>query len=146
MQTTTVLVADDHSTFRGLAAHFLEGQEGMAVVGAVKRDEALAGALRLHPEVVLIDLGTPGLEGLRALAQLRTTMPDVRIIAMSLLRAEGYRGKALAAGADGFVLKGSLESDLLPLLRRPAPSQRGTRQGRGKFSRHPREGVALGLE
>ena len=82
--------------------------------------EVLAQAQSLRPQVVVIDLGTPGLTGLETISHLRATMPDVGLIAMSLLGASGYRRAALAAGADDFVPKGALANDLPPAIRRVA--------------------------
>ena len=92
---------------------------GIVVVGAADGgQENLAQAPSLRPQVMVVDLGTPGLTNLEAVAQLRAMMPDVRIIAMSQVRSTGYREAALAAGADDLVLKAALVTDLLPAIRR----------------------------
>ncbi len=70
--------------------------------------------------MVVIDLGTPGLVRLWAIGRLRTMMPEVPIIATSLLGAEGYRKAALLAGADDFVSKRYLRTELVAAIQRAA--------------------------
>jgi DNA-binding NarL/FixJ family response regulator len=119
MSPIRVLLVDDSPTFLQIAARFLEEKEGIVVVGAVDGgQENLTQAPSLRPQVMVVDLGTPGLTNLEAVAQLRAMMPDVGIIAMSQVRATGYREAALAAGADDLVLKATLLTDLLPAIRR----------------------------
>jgi DNA-binding NarL/FixJ family response regulator len=119
MNPIRVLLVDDSPTFLQITARFLEEQEGIVVVGAADGgQETLAQASSLRPHVMVVDLGTPGLRNLEAVAQLRAMMPGVVIIAMSLVRATGYREAALAAGADDLVLKAALVTDLLPAIRR----------------------------
>jgi DNA-binding NarL/FixJ family response regulator len=119
MNPIRVLLVDDSPTFLQITARFLEEQEGIVVVGAADgSQENLAQAPSLRPQVTVVDLGTPGLTNLEAVAQLRAMMPDVGIIAMSQVRATGYREVALAAGADDLVLKAALITDLLPAIRR----------------------------
>jgi DNA-binding NarL/FixJ family response regulator len=119
MKPIRVLLVDNSPTFLRITARFLEEQEGIVVVGATGSDqEYLAQASSWRPHVMVVDLGTPGLTNLETVARLRMMMPDVRIIAMSQVRSTRYREAALAAGADDFVLKAALVSDLLPAIRR----------------------------
>jgi DNA-binding NarL/FixJ family response regulator len=119
MNPIRVLLVDESPKFLEITARFLEEQEDIIVVGATDGDhESLAQTPSLRPRVLIVDLGTPGLTNLGTVAQLRAMMPDVGIIAMSLVRATGYRGAALAVGADDFVLKAALATDLLPAIRR----------------------------
>ena len=123
MAKIRVLLVDDSPTFLQITTRFLEEQEGVVVVAAAHGgEEKLAQAPSLRPQVVVVDLGTPGLTNLETVAHLRSMMPDVSIIAMSLVRATGYREAALAAGADDLVLKAALVTDLLPAIRRAAES------------------------
>ena len=121
MNPIRVLLVDNSPAFRQLATRFLEAQGGIVVVGATDGGrESLAQAQSCRPQVVVVDLGTPGLTNLEAVIQLRSMMPQVSIIAMSLVRDTGYREAALAAGADDLVLKAALVTDLLPAIRRAA--------------------------
>jgi DNA-binding NarL/FixJ family response regulator len=121
MSPVSVLLVDDSPLFLDITTRFLqeECQGEVVVVGvAGGGEEALAKAQPLHPQVVLVDLNMPGMSGLEAIPRLRQALPDAGIIALTLLDAEVYRQAALAAGADGFVSKSTLYTDLLPAIRR----------------------------
>jgi two-component system response regulator NreC len=116
-----VLLVDDHEPFLRAAADFLQRHHELAVVGVLRGgEEALAQAQDLRPHVILIDLNMPGLNGLETISRLRVMLPEVGIIALTLLDPNAYRQAALAAGADDFVSKANLTSDLLPAIRRVA--------------------------
>jgi DNA-binding NarL/FixJ family response regulator len=114
-----VLLVDDHEPFLRVAADFLQRHHEL-VVGGVARggEEALAQAQDLQPHVILIDLNMPGLNGLEAIPRLRAMLPEAGIIVLTLLDVNIYRQSALAAGADDFVAKANLTTDLLPAIRR----------------------------
>ena len=123
MNPISVLIADDNPTFLRIVARFLEEQsrETVSVVATARGgEEALIQAEALRPQVVLIDLKMPGLSGLEAIPRLRRALPDARIIAVTLLDTDAYRQAALAAGADDFVPKTTLNAELLPAIRRVA--------------------------
>ena len=80
--------------------------------------EALSKAQKLRPQVILLDLAMPDLPGLEIIPRLREVVPEMRIIALTMLDTEEYRKAALAAGADEFVPKADLNTDLLPAIRR----------------------------
>jgi DNA-binding NarL/FixJ family response regulator len=92
-------------------------------------EEALALAQDLEPHIVLIDLAMPGLSGLETIPHLRAMLPEVGIIALTMLDTNSYWQAALAAGANDFVPKASLDTDLLPAIRRVA--QAGPAQQKG---------------
>lgn len=122
-----VLLVDDNPTFLRVLMRFLQEhcQDEVVVVGtAGGGEEALARAQELRPHVILLDLGLPDLPGLEALPRLRSMVPDVRIIALTLLEPHSYREAALAAGADDFVSKATLYTDLLPAIRRVMQAER----------------------
>ncbi len=115
---TTVLIVDDNDTFVGIVARFLRAQPDITVVGtAVSGAEGIKQALELHPRVILLDLIMPGLAGLYALPRLRQQLPDAAVIVLTLLEGEGYEEAARDAGADGFVPKSKLYTDLIPAIR-----------------------------
>lgn len=122
---TSVLLVDDSSAFLRVATQFLQAHAELLVVGQVLGGkEALAQAEALRPDVVLVDLAMPDLPGLALIPRLRAAQPEMGIIALTLLDADGYRQAALAAGADEFVAKAALGTDLLPAIRRVARARR----------------------
>ena len=117
----SVLLVDDHETFLRVATEFLQRHDELTLVGAARGGkEALAQAQDLRPQVILVDLNMPGLSGLETIPLLRAMLPEAGIIALTLLDAKVYRQAALAAGADDFVPKANLSTDLLPAIRRVA--------------------------
>ena len=115
-----VFLVDDHEAFLRIATEFLQRHhDELTVVGAARGGaEALTQAQDLQPQVILVDLNMPGLSGLETIPRLRAMLPEARIIALTLLDAKVYRQAALAAGADDFVPKSNLSTDLLPAIRR----------------------------
>lgn len=127
MNPTTVLLVDDSPAFLRILTRFLQehNHNEVAVVGtAGGGEEALAKAEDLLPQVVLLDLAMPGLSGLEVIPHLRRIVPNAGIIMLTLLDANGYREAALAAGADEFVPKADLVTDLLPAIRRVMQADR----------------------
>lgn len=91
----------------------------MRVVGtALDADTALQQALALEPSIVLLELQLPCGTGIATIEHLHAALPDVAVIVLSLLDADAYREAALAAGADDFVSKTQLSTQLLPAIRR----------------------------
>ncbi len=126
MNAISVLLVDDNSTFLRVLTDFLEDHHGdeVAVIGTASGSEdGLAQARVLQPQVVLLDLAMPDLTGLKAIPRLRRMLPDVGIIALTLLDPVGYRQATLEAGADEFVSKTSLATDLMPAIRRVAEAR-----------------------
>jgi DNA-binding NarL/FixJ family response regulator len=119
-----VLLVDDHEAFLRVATEVLQRHHELDVVGVARGgEEALAQAQALRPEVILIDLRMPGLNGMASIPRLRAMLPQAGIIALTLLNPNAYRRAALAAGADDFVSKRKLRTDLLPAIRQAVSSQ-----------------------
>ena len=119
----SVLLVDDNPLFLRILGLFLSehGEDDVRVVGSVAGGRgAVAQAERLQHEVVLVDLKMPDCSGLDFLPQLRKTLPDAILIALTLMDPDEYREDTLAAGANAFVSKVSLERDLIPAIRRLA--------------------------
>ena len=130
----SVVLVDDSPTFLRILTRFLQehSHKQVAVVGAAAGGaEVLAQAQDLRPDIVLCDLTMPGLTGLETIPRLRAALPDVGIIALSCHEANGYRQAALEAGADEFIPKASLATDLLPAIRRVMQDQVGGLRRRG---------------
>lgn len=123
-----VLIADDHGVVRqGLRALLGKSPE-IAVVGeAADGREAVRLAAELRPNIVIMDIAMPLLNGVDATAQILADAPDVKVIMLSMHSDESYILRALTAGAKGYLLKDSAEGDILPAVQTVA-------QGRPYFS------------
>lgn len=101
-----VLLADDHETVREGLKAILHAQPDMEVVGeAADGQEALAAARKLRPQVVLLDISMPRMNGLVATREIRQASPQTRILALTRHAEQGYLQRLLRAGASGYVLK-----------------------------------------
>ncbi|MBO0898685.1 response regulator transcription factor [Cellulomonas sp. zg-ZUI199] len=104
--TIRVLLADDQALFREALTTLLEVQPGIQVVGeAADGEEAVRASAAARPDVVLMDLRMPVLDGIAATARLRTEQPDVRVIALTTFDDDEDVLAALRAGAVGYLLK-----------------------------------------
>ncbi len=113
-----VLVVDDHAVVREGLRAFLELQVGIEVVGeAADGEEALTAADRLRPDVVLLDLVMPRLEGVRALRALRERLPGARVIVLTSFLDDDKLLPALRAGAAGYLLKNAEPQELVRAVR-----------------------------
>ena len=109
----TVLVVDDQRLIREGIASLLDLQEGVAVAGtAVNGQEALAIAKKLRPDVVLMDVRMPVMDGIAATARLRQTLPGCKILMLTTFDDDEYIIKSLQAGASGYLLKDIPAADL----------------------------------
>ena len=116
-----VFLVDDHEVFLRAATEFLQRHDDLTVVGVARRgEEALIQIQDLRPQVILVDLNMIGMCGLETIHRLRAMLPEAGIIALTLLDPKVYRQATVAAGADDFVLKANLSTDLLPAIRRVA--------------------------
>ncbi len=119
-----VLLLDEKDSFLRAATDFLQREDELIVVGTTEREaEALVQVQNLQPRVVVLDPSLPGIGGLEILRRWRSLLPDVRIIVLTLLDSSTYRLASLAAGADEFVSKATMVTDLLPALRRQSVIQ-----------------------
>ena len=117
-----VLLVDDNTDFLKAAVDFLRRRQELVLVGATDGGEqALAQAPILRPHVILIDLEMPGLADSKTIPLLRSILPGVGIVALTLLDSRPYRKAALDAGAHAVVSKARLVSDLLPAIQRLRP-------------------------
>jgi DNA-binding NarL/FixJ family response regulator len=112
--TIRILVVDDHSVVREGLALALDREDGLTVVGCVGTGEdAVLAAHRLRPDVIIMDLVLPDLNGIDATRQIIAELPHTRIIALSGCHALEHVYRSLRAGALGFVLKTAPSNELL---------------------------------
>jgi DNA-binding NarL/FixJ family response regulator len=112
----TVLLADDHEEFLRVVARHLEPH--FHVIRTVGNGQAMLDeAARLEPDVVVLDISMPVLNGIEAAKRLKATGSRAKIVFLTVHADQDYVRAALGAGAAGYVLKSELASDLLPCLR-----------------------------
>lgn len=120
-----VLLADDQHLVRGALAALLALEEDIEVVGQVGRgDEVVAQVTVLHPDVVLMDVEMPGIDGLAAAAAVRATAPRTQVLVVTTFGRTGYLRRAMEAGALGFVVKDAPAEALADAIRRVARGER----------------------
>ncbi|MGZ3598798.1 MAG: response regulator [Ktedonobacterales bacterium] len=113
-----VLLADDHDILRDGLRMLLEMASDIQVVGEARTGrEAVAEAERLHPDVVLMDISMPELDGVEAARRIRQQMPEVRVLFLTMHEADECFFRALQAGAAGYVIKRTASADLLAAVR-----------------------------
>ena len=118
MRIIRVLIVDDDARFRRFAKRILSNEPDMEVVGeAGDGQEAILKARELKPDVVLMDLRMPGMNGIDATRQMKKEMPVVRVIILTLYDFEEYREAATTAGTVNYILKKSMNGDLIPAIR-----------------------------
>lgn len=118
MNKIKILIAEDHKTVREGLKMILEAQNDLEVVGeAGDGREAVRLAQKLQPDIVLMDVSMPELNGLVATAQLKRIMPDIKILTLTRHTDGAYLQELLQAGVSGYVLKQSAAEDLIRAIR-----------------------------
>jgi len=118
-QVIRLLIADDQSLVRGALAALLSMEDDFEVVAEVGRgDEVVAAALAATPDVALLDIEMPGIDGIAAAAALRSALPTCRVIVVTTFGRPGYLRRAMEAGASGFVVKDIPADQLADAIRR----------------------------
>ena len=117
----TVLLADDHSLVRKGFRRMLEDEEGIRVVGeAPDGSEAIRLAVELKPQVIVMDMSMPGLNGMQACIEILKVLPKTAILILSMYSEENYVRNALKAGARGYILKNAADIDLASAVKKVA--------------------------
>jgi two-component system response regulator DesR len=120
-----LLLADDQNLVRSALATLLDLEEDFQVVAQVSRgDEVVAAALAARPDIALLDIEMPGMDGLAAAAALSHELPDCRLIMLTAFGRPGYLRRAMEAGASGFVVKDAPAEQLADAVRRVARGER----------------------
>jgi DNA-binding NarL/FixJ family response regulator len=113
-----ILIADDHGIVRAGIRLLLERQAGLEVIAeAADGVEAVAQALASRPDLCILDVGMPRMTGLQAAREIRSQLPGVRVLMLSMHDDEHYLFEALKAGASGYVLKREADQDLVGAVR-----------------------------
>jgi two-component system response regulator NreC len=113
-----VLLADDHELIRFGLGMLMSGEEDLEIVGtAADGSEAVTLALRHRPDVVLMDLSMPGEDGFAAMAEIRAAAPAIKLVVLTTHGQEEMIRRALAAGADGYLLKESAVEYIVGAIR-----------------------------
>jgi DNA-binding NarL/FixJ family response regulator len=114
MNTLRILIADDHEVARKGIRALVESRPGWEVCGeAADGREAVKAAIRLKPDLVLLDIGMPSLNGLDATRQILAESPETRVLILTMHDSEQVVREVLAAGARGFLLKSDAGRDLV---------------------------------
>jgi two-component system response regulator DesR len=117
--TVRLLLADDQALVRGALATLLSLEPDMEVVAEVGRgDQVVAAAREAKPDVALLDVEMPGLDGIAATQALHDAMPEVRVLIVTTFGRPGFLRRALQAGASGFVVKDTPARQLAEAVRR----------------------------
>jgi DNA-binding NarL/FixJ family response regulator len=120
-----ILVADDHALVRRGARGVLNKRPGWKVVGeAANGREALEKAIKLKPDVAIMDISMPELDGVEAVRQIREAVPDTKVLVLTMHDSDQIVQRALDAGAHGYVLKSDLTECLAKAVRAVADGKR----------------------
>ena len=118
MDKIKILIADDHPVFRHGVRALLEATPEVEVVGEVTTgEEAIAQAEALQPEVVLMDIQMPGINGIDATRQIVQTSPHIRVLVVTMFQDDGSVFAAMRAGARGYILKDATKDEILRAIR-----------------------------
>jgi two-component system response regulator DesR len=120
-----ILLAEDMNMVRGALVALLNLEDDLKVVREVERgDEILAAALEAKPDIAIIDIDLPGLDGLSAAVQIHEHLPECRTLILTSLGRPGTLRRALAAQVSGYLLKDDSPEELASAVRRVAAGQR----------------------
>ena len=118
MMKMRILLTDDHALFRQGLKSLLDAEYDLAVVGeAYEGGDAIAKAAELKPDLVLMDIGMPGIASFEAVRQIRKQRPETKVMFLSMYDDEDYLQQCLEAGASGYLLKDSPAEQLITAIR-----------------------------
>ncbi len=120
---TRVLVVDDHEMFSDALAMLLHRQPDVVLVGSARDAEEALSLLGTEPDVVLMDLDLPGVDGIQATRQIRLAAPGTKVVVLTAMEDPELIADALAAGACGYVPKTRAVDELMDVVRRAAAGE-----------------------
>ena len=113
-----ILIVDDHTLFRAGVRALLAQDPGIEVVGEADNGrDAIRAVGQLSPDLVLMDLTMPSMNGMEAMTEIKRRYPEVRVLVMTLHKAEDYIHASLKAGADGYILKDATQEEFRLAIR-----------------------------
>jgi DNA-binding NarL/FixJ family response regulator len=116
--TINVALADDHVLFRQALKHLLDAESDINVVGEASDGRAIQTLVEEHqPDVILMDINMPGIDGVTATRELKSQTPELRIIILTMFSEDGHVIRAVRAGADAYLLKNSESSRVVDAIR-----------------------------
>lgn len=114
MEKITILIADDNAPFRSGLRALLESSQDVSIVGEVGTGlEAVDMAIKLQPDVILMDIQMSDINGIEATRRILHTSPHIAILVLAMFEDDDFVFSALRAGARGYLLKGTMKADLL---------------------------------
>lgn len=124
MNKLRVLIVDDHALVRAGIRSLIEGQSGFEVVGeAAQGDEVLGKVIQLQPDVVLMDIAMPGMNGIEATKLLKREFPHIHVVILTMHDDEEFFFTLIREGASGYILKDSEPEQLVNAIRDAARGQ-----------------------
>jgi DNA-binding NarL/FixJ family response regulator len=115
--TIRVLIADDHAIVRTGLRALINGDPGMELVGeATNGEEAIALAQATNPNVIVLDLSMPGLDGIKVTRKIKRQQPEVRILILTVHEDDALLREAIRAGASGYIIKHAAENELIAAI------------------------------
>ena len=125
MKKLRILIADDHALVRRGARSVLHSRHGWKVVGEAENGrEAIRKAIDLKPDVALVDIGMPDLDGIEVARQIRDAVPDTKVLVLTMHESDQMVRRALDAGASGYLLKSDLTDSLRQAVKAVAEGER----------------------
>ena len=121
---TRVLIVDDHQPFRDALKGVINRESDLEVVGeAGDGEKAIVMTREVLPDVILMDVKMPVMDGAEATRQILAEMPDVKILALSIYANDEFMTRMMSAGAMGYILKGCDSEELSAAIRKAAGSR-----------------------
>ena len=118
MQMIKLLLADDNEKFLVFIKEILRVEEDIEIVGEARNgEEAILRTKELKPDIVLMDVRMPGMNGLKATASIKQIMPDVKVIILTIYDIDEYREAAKTIGASGFIVKKHMKTTLIQTIK-----------------------------
>lgn len=117
LDTNRILIVEDHTLLRQGLQAMLAAESGLVVVGEAEEGrKAIQMAHNLCPDLILMDLSMPGMNGTEVIAEIKHRHPEIRILVLTVHNAEEYIREALRAGADGYMLKHATREELIQAI------------------------------
>jgi DNA-binding NarL/FixJ family response regulator len=118
---TRILIVDDNRIYRDVLKALINRQTDMEVIGEAEDGEkAVALTRELLPDIILMDVNMPVMDGAKATCRILAEMPSMKILALSIQAEDGFMASMMQAGARGYILKGCRSEDLFGIIRRTA--------------------------